>query len=351
MTKLMLIALIFFLCVFVAHSGKTQGSKEKVYVWDFTTNSKELEEVAGRSTEYFEQVLVEKNCYQVQQQRRVGDILSQFKNQKAIGSLRDVSLENRNEIQTITNAQTIVFGKVDDDKDDGTITVTVSFERFDSTIIKKAKADFSRGERFSKQARERAINLLIETICPEPTPTPKSTPTPTPKPTPTPDDRSFSANNFDLRLSPKDNRGYSTLLFKRGGGDWSSIYDTTVEEFVVAKNIFGKLEIFAISTWNARNVVYWFVETGPSQWTAPRQVGDFTATAKQIAVGSTSDGRLCVVARAGTDGSHMAYTCPPTSGSWQVIRSLDDVSLYADYSSRQRLSYSDFNSKRVVIVR
>jgi phosphoribosylformylglycinamidine (FGAM) synthase PurS component len=156
------LAALLSLGLAIASNG--QQAKERVYVWDFVDNNGRQTDLTERLTSEFEEVLTQGKCYQVLERRRFDRLLAHIKNEKAIADLNGISKSSMGEIQKITNAQMVVFGKVDDDVESGQIQVTVSLQHFDSSKEVKS-VRMRRGQRFDAESRETAMKKLVGEIC------------------------------------------------------------------------------------------------------------------------------------------------------------------------------------------
>jgi hypothetical protein len=141
-----------------------QGPKERVYIWDFVDNKGQQADLTAWFTSEFEEALSHANCYQVLERRQFDRLLANIKNEKAIADLNDLSKESQSEIKKITNAQIVVFGKVDDDIESGQIKISVSFQHFDSSK-KVWSTRIPRGKRLDPESRENAMKGLVKEIC------------------------------------------------------------------------------------------------------------------------------------------------------------------------------------------
>ncbi|MGH9822005.1 MAG: CsgG/HfaB family protein [Blastocatellia bacterium] len=149
----------------LVHWANAQGAQERVYIWDFTDRDGKQTDLTTRLTAEFEEALSKAKCYQVLERRQFDRLLAHIKNEKAIIDLNDISKASRVEVRTITNAQIVVFGRVDDDLDSGQVKISVSLQRFDST--KEVRSiRIPRGQRFDSQSRENAMQQLVQEICP-----------------------------------------------------------------------------------------------------------------------------------------------------------------------------------------
>jgi tetratricopeptide (TPR) repeat protein len=143
-------------------NGQTQ--KERVYIWDFVDNKGQQTDLTDRITSEFEEALNQAKCYQVVERRRFDKVLAHIKNEKAIADLNDLSKSSRGEVKKITNAQIIVFGKVDDDIASGEYKISVTFQNFDSS--KEVKSiRIRRGRIDDIESREDAMKELVKKIC------------------------------------------------------------------------------------------------------------------------------------------------------------------------------------------
>jgi hypothetical protein len=161
-TKTSMATVLLILVLAIWANGQTP--KERVYVWDFVDNKGQRTDLTDRLTLEFEEALNRAKCYQVLERRQIGKLLDHIKNEKAVADLDDISKKSQGEIKKITNAQIVVFGKVDDDIDSGQIKISVSFQHFDSS--KEVKSiRIRRGQRFDTESRESAMKELVKEIC------------------------------------------------------------------------------------------------------------------------------------------------------------------------------------------
>ena len=167
--KTLMLAVLLSLVLPFWMNGQTP--KERVYVWDFVDNNGQQTELTDRITSEFEEALIQAKCYQVVERRNVDKLLAHIKNEKAIAELDDLSKKSQGEVKKITNAQIVVFGKVDDDVASGEYKITVTFQHFDSS--KEVKSiRIKRGRILDIESREEAMNKLVKEICNNTSPPP-----------------------------------------------------------------------------------------------------------------------------------------------------------------------------------
>lgn len=164
MLKMRIILLAVLLSLVFVPWVRGQGSKERVYIWDFVNNDGQQTDLTARITSEFEEALIEAKCFQVLERRRFDKLLAHIKNEKAIADLNDISRVSQGEVKKITNAQVVVFGRVDDDVDSGQIKISVSFQHFDSSKEVKS-VRIPRGQRLDAESRENAMKKLVKEIC------------------------------------------------------------------------------------------------------------------------------------------------------------------------------------------
>ncbi|HXU39715.1 MAG TPA: CsgG/HfaB family protein [Blastocatellia bacterium] len=163
MRKINVSMLTVLLGVLVA-SVNAQAPKERVYVWDFVDTHGQQTSLTGRMTLEFEEALTQARCYQIVERRQFDRVLAHIKNEKAIADLNDISKASQGEVRRITNAQIVVFGKVDDDIASGEFKITVTFQRFDSS--KEVKSiRMRRGRIQDSESRENAMKDLVKQTC------------------------------------------------------------------------------------------------------------------------------------------------------------------------------------------
>jgi hypothetical protein len=156
--------LVVLLSLVLTTLANAQGSKGRVYVWDFVDNKGQQTDLTHRLTSEFEVALNQANCYQVLERRQFDQILQHIKNERAIADLNDLSKSSQGELRKITNAQIVVFGKVDDDFASGEYKIIVTFQNFDSS--KEVKSiRMKRGRIQDSESRENAMQELVKEIC------------------------------------------------------------------------------------------------------------------------------------------------------------------------------------------
>lgn len=141
-----------------------QGPKERIYVWDFVDDKGQQTSLTARMTLEFEVALTQAKCYQVLERRQFDKLLAHIKNEKAIADLNDISKRTQDEVKKITNAQIVVFGKVDDDIASGEYKISVTFQNFDSSKAVKS-IRIRRGRILDIESRENAMKELVKGIC------------------------------------------------------------------------------------------------------------------------------------------------------------------------------------------
>jgi len=159
------IALMLLLTFSLAPSAKGQGSKEKLYVWDFAADKSEQHDLAAKFTSEFQVALVQSQCFQVLERRSLDQLLRQIKNENAVLGIESLNQDSRKLLKDITKAEVVVFGKVTYDIDDGKIEISVSFQRFDATIINERNTRIQYGLRFDSETRKKAMKEMVEGIC------------------------------------------------------------------------------------------------------------------------------------------------------------------------------------------
>lgn len=144
--------------------ANAQESKGRAYVWDFVDNKGQRTDLTDRLTSEFEVALNQAKCYQVLERRRFDEVLKHIKNEKVIADLNDISKSSQGEIKKFTNAQIVVFGKIDDDVASGEYKISVTFQNFDSS--KEVKSiRIRRGRIQDSESRENAMKELVKEIC------------------------------------------------------------------------------------------------------------------------------------------------------------------------------------------
>src|SRR5262245_25538387 len=118
----------------VTISANGQDAKPKLYVWDFSMTDGSQTNNTARLTLDFEEAIIKTGKYQVLERRRYDRLMAHRKNEIGIQNLEKLSPQTQKELRTI-EAEIVVFGVVDDDVDGGQYTVSVSLQKFDSTII------------------------------------------------------------------------------------------------------------------------------------------------------------------------------------------------------------------------
>ena len=165
MKVMKIIACTILLSLIFALQAKGQDSKVKLYVWRFTTDKANLDGLAGKFTEEFEETLVKSRCFLVLERRDYAALLRRSENEKMIGSLPELSSQSQTELRTV-RAQIVVFGKVVHDVESGEYKVTISFQRFDSTKSLVDSIRIKQGVINDAESREQAMKALVNKICP-----------------------------------------------------------------------------------------------------------------------------------------------------------------------------------------
>jgi hypothetical protein len=159
--KLGVCAMVTAFCFAVAARG--QDSQARVYVWNFTADKTELNDLADKLTLEFEEALAQSNCYQVLERRDFPQLIKHATNENEISSLSELSRGAQQELR-MSKAQIVIFGKVLHDVKSGEYRVSTSFQRFDST--KEVSSIRIRQGRIDDAAtREQAMRDLIGNLC------------------------------------------------------------------------------------------------------------------------------------------------------------------------------------------
>ena len=156
--------LAVLLCLVSVSRVSGQGTKERIYIWDFVDNNGQQTSLTVRVTLEFEEALTQAKCYQVVERREIDKLLKHIKNERAIADLNDLSKASQGEVKKITNAQIVVFGKVDDDIESGEYKISVTVQHFDSS--KEVKGiRIRRGRIQDSESRENAMKELVKEVC------------------------------------------------------------------------------------------------------------------------------------------------------------------------------------------
>ena len=154
---------ILVLSISVQFQSPLIGQELSVYVWNFSDRSGGMDDLTTSLTDDFEAALLQTDCCEILQRRTYSRLFQQRENEKAISGYGNLSSDSKSRLKDI-RANTVVFGEVYDDTNSGQVKVSVSFEKLNGTIDKRASVYMAKYDINNPSKREGAMLELIDEL-------------------------------------------------------------------------------------------------------------------------------------------------------------------------------------------
>lgn len=146
--------LLLLLCFFLAISAKTQ-EKQKVYVWDFTSENIPNTALAKQITDEFEEQLIASKTYTVLDRRNYANFIKHNQNEKDIQDANDIPAGAKQQLLT-NKADLVIFGNLIASTS-GKYKLSIKLQNLTTSEIVQKPADYYPPSDFNDDYKRKAL--------------------------------------------------------------------------------------------------------------------------------------------------------------------------------------------------